>query len=66
MVDIVSATGGIGVSELHRETIQRFGGKRRTAGITARLNEGLQHGVDTGHLELRGDMVRLATSFNPR
>lgn len=65
MVDIVSATGGIGVSELHRETIQTFGGKRRTAGITARLNEGLQHGVDTGHLELRGDTVRLATSFQP-
>jgi hypothetical protein len=65
MVDIVSATGGIGVSELHRETIQTFGGKRRTAGITARLNEGLQHGVDTGHLELRGDTVRLATSVQP-
>lgn len=65
MVDIVRATGGIGVSELHRETIQTFGGKRRTAGITARLNEGLQHGVDTGHLELRGDTVRLAPSFQP-
>lgn len=65
MVDIVSATGGIGVSELHRETIKTFGGKRRTAGITARLNEGLRHGVDTGHLELRGDTVRLATSFQP-
>ncbi|MDQ0665377.1 hypothetical protein QFZ35_003875 [Arthrobacter ulcerisalmonis] len=63
MVDIVSATGGIGVSELHRETIQTFGGKRRTAGITARLNEGLQHGVDTGHLELRGDIVRLVKSL---
>lgn len=59
MVNIVSATGGIAVDELHRETIQTFGGKRRTAGITARLNEGLQHGVDTGRLQLHGDLVYL-------
>jgi hypothetical protein len=64
MVDIVSATGGIAVDELHRETIQTFGSKRRTAGITARLNEGLQYGVDTGYLELRGDTVRLGTSVD--
>jgi hypothetical protein len=60
MVDIVRLSGGISVSELHRETIRVFGGKRRTAGITARLNEGLQYGVDTQRLELRGDMVHLA------
>jgi hypothetical protein len=60
MVEIVRQSGGISVSELHRETIRLFGGKRRTAGITARLNEGLQYGVDTQRLELRGDMVHLA------
>lgn len=42
MVDIVRVSGGISVGELHRETIRLFGGKRRTAGVTARLNEGLQ------------------------
>lgn len=60
MVDIVRLSGGISVSELHRETIRQFGGKRRTAGVTARLNEGLQYGVDTKRLELRGDVVHLA------
>ncbi|MEO3932308.1 DUF3320 domain-containing protein [Micrococcaceae bacterium Sec7.4] len=60
MVEIVRLSGGISVSELHRETIRVFGGKRRTAGITARLNEGLQYGVDTERLELRGDVVHLA------
>jgi hypothetical protein len=60
MVEIVRLSGGISVSELHRETIKIFGGKRRTAGITARLDEGLQYGVDTGRLELRGDVVHLA------
>lgn len=60
MVDVVRLSGGISVSELHRETIRLFGGKRRTAGVTARLNEGLQYGVDTNRLELRGDMVHIA------
>lgn len=60
MVEIVLLSGGISVSELHRETIRVFGGKRRTAGITARLNEGLQYGVETERLELRGDVVQLA------
>jgi hypothetical protein len=60
MVEIVRLSGGISVSELHRETIRIFGGKRRTAGITARLNEGLQYGVDTARLELQGDVVHLA------
>lgn len=60
MVDVVQLSGGISVSELHRETIRLFGGKRRTAGVTARLNEGLQYGVDTERLELRGDVVHLA------
>jgi hypothetical protein len=59
MVEIVRLSGGISVSELHRETIRLFGGKRRTAGVTARLNEGLQYGVDTERLELRGDMAHL-------
>ena len=60
MVETVRLSGGISVSELHRETIRLFGGKRRTAGVTARLNEGLQYGVDTERLELRGDVVHLA------
>lgn len=60
MVDVVRLSGGISVSELHRETIRLFGGKRRTAGVTARLNEGLQYGVETQRLELRGDVVQLA------
>ncbi|MEW1950944.1 DUF3320 domain-containing protein [Pseudarthrobacter sp902506025] len=64
MVNIVKATGGIAVDELHRETIQTFGGKRRTAGITARLNQGLQYGVDNGYMELLGDTVRLGTSVH--
>ena len=59
MVEIVRLSGGISVSELHRETIRIFGGKRRTAGITERLNEGLQYGMDTERLELRGDVVHL-------
>ncbi|GAP54360.1 protein involved in mismatch repair, partial [Arthrobacter sp. Hiyo6] len=59
MVEIVRLSGGISVSELHRETIRVFGGKRRTVGITARLNEGLQYGVDSERLELRGDVVHL-------
>ena len=60
MVEIVRLSGGIAVDELHREAIRTFGGKRLTAGITARLNEGLQYGVDTGRLELSGDLVHLA------
>ncbi|TSE16656.1 DUF3320 domain-containing protein [Arthrobacter sp. KBS0703] len=61
MVDIVRLSGGIAVDELHRETIRTFGGKRLTAGVTARLNEGLQYGVDTKRLELRGAFVQLAS-----
>lgn len=61
-MDIVTATGGIAVDELHREAIQTFGGKHRTAGITDRLNEGLQHGGETGHLQLRGEMVHVAAT----
>lgn len=57
MMEIVRLSGGISVSELHREVIRVFGGKRRTAGVTARLNEGLQYGVDTQRLELRGDVM---------
>lgn len=60
MVEIVRLSGGISVEELHRDTIRIFGGKRLTAGITARLNEGLQYGVDTERLELRGELVHLA------
>ncbi|NVM96178.1 DUF4011 domain-containing protein [Arthrobacter wenxiniae] len=60
MIDIVRRSGGISVTELQVETIRLFGGKRRTAGITARLNEGLQYGVDNGRLQLRGDVVYLA------
>ncbi|MEA3549227.1 DUF4011 domain-containing protein [Pseudarthrobacter sp. C1] len=60
MVEIVRTSGGISVAELHRDTIRVFGGKRLTAGVTARLNEGLQYGVDTELLELRGELVHLA------
>lgn len=60
MVEIVRLSGGISVEELHRDTIRVFGGKRLTAGVTARLNEGLQYGVDTERLELRGELVHLA------
>ena len=57
MAEIVRLSGGIAVDELHREAIQTFGGKRRTAGVTARLNQGLQYGVDTERLVLRGGLV---------
>ncbi|WP_308293066.1 DUF3320 domain-containing protein [Pseudarthrobacter raffinosi] len=60
MMEIVRLSGGISVDELHRDTIRVFGGKRLTAGITARLNEGLHYGVDTGRLELRGELVHVA------
>lgn len=59
MIDVVRQSGGISVTELHLETIRLFGGKRRTAGITARLNEGLQYGVVTERLLLRSDVVHL-------
>lgn len=59
MVEIVRLSGGIAVDELHRDAIRVFGGKRLTAGVTARLNEGLQYGVDTGRLELRDEVVQL-------
>ncbi|WP_284762852.1 hypothetical protein [Arthrobacter sp. efr-133-R2A-63] len=62
MVEIVRVSGGIAVDELHRETIRTFGGKRLTAGVTARLNEGLQYGVNTERLELRAELVLLATA----
>lgn len=61
MVEIVRTSGGITVEELHRDTIRVFGGKRLTSGITARLNEGLQYGVDTERLELQGDVVHVAS-----
>jgi hypothetical protein len=60
MVEIVRVSGGIAVDELHREIIRTFGAKRLTAGVTVRLNEGLQYGVDTERLELRGELVHLA------
>ena len=59
MVEIVQVSGGIAVDELHREALRTFGGKKRTAGILARLNQGLQYGVDTQKLKLRGDLVQL-------
>jgi hypothetical protein len=59
MVEIVRVSGGIAVDELHRETIRTFGGKRLTAGVTARLNEGLQYGIDTARVEMRGELVHL-------
>lgn len=60
MVEVARLSGGISVAELHRETIRFFGAKRRTAGVTARLNQGLQYGLDTERLELRGELVHLA------
>jgi hypothetical protein len=60
MVEIVRLSGGISVEELHRDTIRVFGGKRLTAGVTARLNEALQYGVDTESLVLRDELVHLA------
>jgi ribosomal protein L30/L7E len=59
MVEIVRVSGGIAVDELHREIIRTFGAKRLTAGVIVRLNEGLQYGVDTERLELRGELVHL-------
>lgn len=59
MVEIVRLSGGIAVDELHRDAIRTFGGKRLTAGVTARLNEGLQYAVDTELLELRGELVHV-------
>lgn len=59
MVDVVRSSGGISVGDLHRETIRLFGGKRRTAGITLRLNQGLQYGVQNQRLILREEMVFL-------
>ena len=59
MVDVVRSSGGISVSDLHRETIRLFGGKRRTAGVTSRLNQGLQYGVENDRLVLREEMVFL-------
>jgi hypothetical protein len=35
MAEIVRSSGGISISELHREAVRVFGGKRRTGGATA-------------------------------
>nr|CRL76117.1 putative DNA helicase [Mycolicibacter nonchromogenicus] len=42
MLVIAEQTGGIEVEELKREALELFGGKRMTAGIKARLGEGLK------------------------
>ncbi|MET3719222.1 DUF4011 domain-containing protein [Arthrobacter sp. UYEF21] len=60
MVHVVHGSGGISIGDLCRETLQLFGKTRRTPAVTARLNQGLQYGVDTNRLELRGDVVHLA------
>lgn len=52
MVDVVRLSRGISASELHGETARIFGGKRRTAGVTARVNESLKDVVDTARREL--------------
>ncbi|YCH09987.1 DUF3320 domain-containing protein [Arthrobacter sp. alpha11c] len=60
MMDVVRGSGGISVSDLHRETIRLFGGKRRTSGVTSRLDQGLQYGADNNRLILQDEMVHLA------
>jgi hypothetical protein len=60
MVHVVGRSGGISIRDLHRESLKLFGKTRRTPAVTARLNEGLQYGLDTERLELRGDVVHLA------
>lgn len=60
MVHVVRSSGGISIGDLYRDALKLFGKTRRTAGVTARLKEGLQYGVDTELLELRGNVVHLA------
>lgn len=65
MMHVVRLFGGISVNELHRETIRIFCRKRRTAGRTARLNEGLQYGMDIERLELRVDEIDVQKGWQP-
>ncbi|MFD4421396.1 DUF4011 domain-containing protein [Agromyces sp. NPDC058484] len=44
-------SGGMDDTELKRETLALFGGKRLTSAIDARLASGLLHGLESGRLE---------------
>lgn len=44
-------SGGMDDTELKREALAMFGGKRLTSAIDARLAAGLLHGLETGRLE---------------
>jgi hypothetical protein len=52
MVVVAEQTGGIEPEDLQRDALAMFGGKRRTQGISARLDSALQHALGRGLLRL--------------
>lgn len=52
---IAEISGGVSSDSLRRETLQLFGGKRLTTGISARLDEAIWAALDMGRLEQHGD-----------
>ncbi|MCR2808419.1 MULTISPECIES: hypothetical protein [unclassified Microbacterium] len=51
MAVVAELGGGMSEDELKRQALALFGGKRLTVGVSARLADGLQRGLDTGRLE---------------
>jgi len=54
MLIVAEQTGGIEKEDLKREALAMFGGKRRTQGITARLDAAMQQAVERGLLSVTG------------
>ena len=57
MVATTNAAAGMSREELHREVLAVFGLKRRTRGVTERLDVALELGVRTGRFRFDGTMV---------
>ena len=51
MAVVAELGGGMSEDELKRQALTLFGGKRMTEGVSARLDAGIQRGLDTGRIE---------------
>jgi hypothetical protein len=57
MAGVARAAAGAERGDLHREVLAAFGWKRRTAGVTERLDLALDLGVRAGRLRFDGEIV---------
>lgn len=65
MVGLCTVSAGMSAAELDTEALLVFGGRRKTAGIQARLTAARDYAVSTGRLRATGDHYEVAEGSRP-